>query len=201
MIGAYGVGVDPDDLTASDTIEDLAGVTQTPPNNVTFTVTGLVSGEDRVLVAPRTGSVVDTDQMTLNTTLSGAAEGSVVVTASIPTDTPTTGTIRVVNDSGFHRYLEYTSYTGSTFTLNGTYDFSGADELDAATAPTDVYVSYIDLLATGTQESFTSVFSSTRDLFVRVRDGGATPIKTFESTSAQLTNTGGSVGAIRTSDA
>ena len=201
LIGAYGLGVVSSDLTAQDTIEDLLGVTQTPPNNVTFSVTGLVSGEDRVLVAPRDGVVIDLDQLTLNTTLSGAAETSVVVTTTIPSDTPSpTGTIRVVNDSGFHRYLAYTSYTGSTFTITSA-DFSGADELDAATQPTDVYITYIDKLAAAATESVTVVFNATRDLFVRVRDGGATPIKTFESTSAQLTSTGGSVGVIRTSDA
>lgn len=38
LIGAYGVGVDPDDLNSSDSIEDLTGTTQNPPNNVTLTV-------------------------------------------------------------------------------------------------------------------------------------------------------------------
>lgn len=48
--GAYGVGVDAGDLTSSDTLTDLSGTEQTPPNNVTVSVAGLVSGEDRVLL-------------------------------------------------------------------------------------------------------------------------------------------------------
>jgi hypothetical protein len=200
LIGAYGIGIDSGDIVATDSIEDLLGVTQTPPNNVTFTVSGVVSGEDRVLVAPRTGVVILTAQLTLLTALVGAAESAVVTTVAIPTDTPTSGTIRVVNDSGYAIYLPYTSFTGSTFTLTSPYNFSGVDEFDSATG-TDVYITYIDKLAGAAQETFTVVYLADRDLFVRVRDGGGTPIKTFESSTAALTSTGGSVGVIRTSDA
>lgn len=284
--GAYGIGIDAGDLTATDSIVPLVGDTQIPPNNVTFTVTGLVSGEDRVLVAPRAGTVIDFAQLTLNTTLSGATETSIVATASIPTDTPTSGTIRVELDSGILRYVRYESYTSATFTILSDSTFvdgdvtTGTDQItqtahgfrtgdhcqlttsgtlpaglalatdyyvivvdaneiqlaltladayagtqvditgavgggthniviqyqdfssDNATATTnDIFISYIDKLAEAASEAFTVVFLSTRDLFVRVRDGGATPIKTFESTSAQLTATGGSVGINRISDA
>lgn len=48
--GSYGVGVDAGDLTSSDSLIDLTGTTQTPPNNVTVQVTGLVSSEDTVLI-------------------------------------------------------------------------------------------------------------------------------------------------------
>ena len=72
--------------------------------------------------------------------------------------------------------------------------------MPAASASADVFISYIDKLADATSASFTTIFSSSRDLFVRVRDGGGTPIKTFE-TPATLGNAGGSVAAIRTTDA
>jgi hypothetical protein len=195
-IGAFGVGFDPDDLSANELLTDLLGVNQTPPNNVTFSVTGVVSGEDRVLVGPRTGSDLNTAQNTLNGTLSGAAVTSVVVTTAIPSDTPSTGWIRVQNDAGRYVFCSYSSWTGSTFTITST-DFS----TENATTGNEVFIGYIDKLAAASTESFTSIFSSTRDLFVRVRDGGATPIKQFESTTAQLTSTGGSVGVIRTTDA
>ena len=52
IIGAYGVGIGADDLTASDSVTDLTNTVRNPPNNVSFTVTGLVSGEDRVMVGP-----------------------------------------------------------------------------------------------------------------------------------------------------
>lgn len=196
LIGAYGVGVASADLTASDTIEDLAGATQTPPNNVTFTVTGLVSGEDYVLVGPSDSGVLDKDQLSLNTTLNGATETAVVATATIPSDTPTTGSIRIELDTGVYMRQDYTSYASATFTI-ASADFTGAN---VASSTNDVFISYIDVGATSGSESFTSVYNADRSLYVRVRDGGASPIKSFE-TEATLTSVGGSVAAIRTSDA
>jgi len=72
--------------------------------------------------------------------------------------------------------------------------------MPAASALANVFISYIDKLAGATSESFTTIYSTDRALFVRVRDGGGTPIKTFE-TPATLGSAGGSVAAIRTSDA
>jgi hypothetical protein len=199
LIGGYGVGVDPADLTASDLLTDLDAATRQPPNNVTFTVGGLVIG-DRILVTRNSGADdIDKDQYTLNTSLVGAAESAVVVTAAIESDTPQVGVVRVVNDSGFDVFLPYSSWTGSTFTLTGTYAFNGTNENDAATAPANVYVGYIDKAATATSEAFTVVFNTNRSLFIRVRDG-AEPIRTFE-TSGTLNNAGGTATAIRTSDA
>ena len=200
IIGGYGVGLETSDLSASDKLFDLTNTQRNPPNNVTFSVLGLVSGEDRVLVGPEDTGALDLDQLTLNTTLSGAAEVAVVVTAAIPTDTPSTGTIRIELDSGIYRRVPYTSYSGSTFVIDPT-DFTGAN---AATAPANVFISYIDKLAGATSESFTVVYLSDRSLFIRVRDGGtggdAIPTKTFETTGT-LGSAGGSATAIRTSDA
>lgn len=195
LIGSYGLGMEPADTTSADTFFDLSDTQVNPPNNVTFTVFGVVSGEDRVLVA-NDASGIDFSQLSLNTTLDGAAEVAVVTTAAIPTDTPASGTIRIELDDGRQRLIAYTSYTGSTFTIAST-DFQDPDD---ATSGNDVWVSYIDKLATGTEESFTSVFDSTRTLFIRVRDGGVTPIKTFETTGT-LGSNGGSATAIRTVDA
>ncbi len=63
-----------------------------------------------------------------------------------------------------------------------------------------VFISYIDKLADATSASYTCVYSSNRNLYVRVRDGGISPIKTFETTGV-LGSGGGSATAIRTSDA
>ncbi len=195
IIGAYGIGIQPADLTASDQLFDLSNTLRVPPNNVTFTVGGLVSGEDRVLVGPESAGNLEVSQLSLNTTLSGVSETAIVVTASIPTDTPSTGTVRVELDSGIYRRVAYTSYTGSTFTIAST-DFSS----DNATSTNNVFISYIDELAGSSQASFTGVYASDRSLFIRVRDGGASPIKTFETTGT-LGSAGGSTTAIRTSDA
>jgi len=194
IIGAFGLGIQNTDLSASNTLFDLTNASITPPNNVTFTVSGLVVGEDRVLVGPETAGGLDKAQLSLSAGLSGAAETSVVVGASIPTDTPASGTIRVVNNDGLDVLCTYTSYSGSTFTIDPT-DFSGV----GASAANNVYITYIDKLAAATSESFTGVFAAPRSLFIRVRDGAGTPIKTFETTGT-LGSAGGSTTVIRTSD-
>ena len=272
LIGAYGLGVETADLSASDKVTDLDNTLRTPPNNVTFTVGGLVSTEDRVLVAPLgytfaydgesggpftrgetltftspsgTGylSVLTDDgstgrmqirllsgstpadnstitggssgataavngtvsasedprQLKLLTTLSGAGETAVVCTAAIPTDTPSTGTIRIQLNSGIFRRVAYTSYTSATFTIGST-DFSSDNATGGASETgNSIFISYIDKLADAATATFTSVYDADRNLFARVRDGGGTPIKTFETTGT-LGSGGGSTTAIRTSD-
>jgi hypothetical protein len=196
IIGAYGVAVEAADVTASDQFFDLSNQTINPPNNVSFTVTGLVSGEDRVLVGPSGGgNDIALNQLALNGSLTSATTTSVVVATAIPSDTPASGVIRVANDNGFYIRVPYTSYTGSTFTVTST-DFSVVN----ATTGNNVFIAYIDELASSTQSSFTSVYSSDRALVVKVRDGGVSPIKEF-ITASTLGSNGGSVAAIRTSDA
>lgn len=194
LIGGYGIGVETADLSANDKLTDLNTSLRIPPNVVTFTVSGLVASEDRVLVGPESGGALQTNQFSLSGALSSAAVTAVVVNTAIPTDTPATGTIRIKLTSGIYRRVPYTSYTGSTFTIAST-DFSS----DTAPNTTDVYISYIDKLAASSSESFSGVYLADRSLFIRVRDGGGTPIKTFESTGT-LGSAGGSATAIRTSD-
>lgn len=272
IIGSYGLGLETADLSASDKLTDLDNTLRVPPNNVTFTVGGLVSTEDRVLVAPLgysfaydgeasgpfqrgetltftspagtaylsaltddgstgrmqirmlTGTVPadnstisggtsgatanvngavaaseDPRQLKLNTTLNGAGETAVVCTASIPTDTPPTGTIRIQLNSGIFRRVAYTSYTGSTFTIGSTSFVADPATGGAGETGNSIFISYVDKLAAATSESFTGVYLADRSLFVRVRDGGGSPIKTFETTGT-LGSAGGSTTAIRTAD-
>jgi hypothetical protein len=266
LIGSYGFSLESTDLSANDKVFDLTNTQRTPPNYVTFTVSGLISGEDRVLVAPLgyllnydtevgaftdnetltfgngataklleltdngttgsmiirllTGSVppdnnsitggsssataqvngsivgtIDIEQLTLNGALSGATVTSVVVSEAIPSDTPATGTIRIKRANGVYSTHPYSAWSGSTFTIT-SHDFSSNNAANG----TGVYISYIDKLADASTASFTGVYSANRNLFVRVRDGGVSPIKTFETT-AVLGSAGGSSTAIRTSDA
>jgi hypothetical protein len=102
-------------------------------------------------------------------------------------------------NSGIFRRVPYTSYTGATFTIGAT-DFTTDNATGGAgEAGNSIFVSYIDKLAAATSESFTGVYLADRSLFARVRDGGGTPIKTFETTGTLGTG-GGSTTAIRTSD-
>lgn len=267
IIGNYGLGIEAADLSASDLLFDLTNTQRNPPNNVSFTVNGLVNGEDRVLVTRLgyvfaydaeaggpftdgetltfsgggtakllelvdngttgymtvrmlTGSVpvddetitgggssataavngtvsptIDVEQYTNNALLNGASVTSIVVAETIDSDTPATGTIRILRNSGIRTVHSYTSWAGSTFTISPAADFSS----DNVAAGNGIFSSFIDKVAASSGESFTVVFNTTRSLFVRVRDGGGTPIKTFETTGT-LTSAGGSTTAIRTTD-
>jgi hypothetical protein len=194
IVGGYGVGIEIADLTATDKVFDLTNTQITPPNNVQFSVLGVVSGEDRILVTTNDAGDIDTDHYTLNGTLVGGTVTAVVVTGSIDSDTPSSGTIRILRDSGAYTRHPYSAWTGSTFTIT-SHDFS----TDNATTANNVYTSYLDLLAGATTESFTYVYNTDRTLFIRVRDGAGTPIKPFETTAVNG-STGGSATVIRTSD-
>ena len=207
LIGSYGLGIEVTDVTSNDKVTDLGNNVITPPNYVTNTVAGLVSGEDRVLVGPWDGVSTDSngdpafekDQLSLATALVIDNVTSVVVSEAIPSDTPSVGYIRVTDDLGFERRLHYTSWDTSTFTIDttdGNEDFLG----DEAAIANDVWIAYIDELAGASIATFTSVQSASRDLVVLVRDGGGTPIKQFISSWAQ-TSSNGTITAIRTTDA
>lgn len=190
IIGAYGLGIEYADLAATDTLFDLTNTQRVPPNNVTFTVFGLVSGEDRVLVGPESAGGIEEDQLSASGAYSGG-EATFTVQEAIPGDTPPVGTIRIWNGDTFSR-VTYTGWSGSAFT--------GCTGVPACANGANAFVSYIDILASGASASFTGVYQSNRSLFIRVRDGGGTPIKTFETTGT-LTSGGGSTTAIRTNDA
>jgi hypothetical protein len=211
IIGAYGIGFETADVGSSDRFTALDDSAHIPPNNVVFTVSGVISGEDYVLVGPRLGTALDRGQWLLNTLLSGAAETSVVVKTGTDTvpwpaaeiNWPNAGSpnsaIRIQMDDGRYRRIQYTSHDSSgTFTIPST-SFSG----DQAAVNNNVFMGFIDLLASGTTMTFTGVHTvaNDRDLFVRVRDGGGTPIKTFESNSAQFLATPQTIAAVRTPDA
>lgn len=192
LIGAYGLGLEALDLSSSDKVFDLDNTQRQAPNYVTFTVAGLTVG-DRVLVT-NDDTGIDYNQMTLNGALTGAAVTSVVVNTAIPADTPATGTIRIERADGTYTRHPYSAWTGSTFTIT-SHNFSTNNAPNGG----DLFVSYIDKAATATSESFTAVYSSDRTLFIRVRNGGGSPIKPFESTGT-LGSSGGSTTAIQTSD-
>jgi len=207
IIGSYGFGIEVLDLTSNDKVTDLSGNIVTPPNYVVNTVSGLVSGSDRVLVAPWDGSTLDINGdpaiVKGQFKLSGSLTSDNIVSFKIHSgtiypDTPSSGYVRVTDDNGFERRLHYSAWSGDTFTVDttdGNEDFAGTNATDG----NNVYLSYIDEVAYTGSLSYTSVQSGSRDLVVIVRDGGATPIKQFISAWSQTTSAQ-TITAIRTSD-
>lgn len=200
LIGAFGIGIDPDDLTSADLLKDLLNADQQPPNNVTFDVNAVVAG-DRILVGKKHTSNADFDfeEMTLATALTGAAETNVDVgTGNVPADAPQTGVLRITLDDGRIRRVPYTAHDGDDGFTIGSTDFQ---TVNSAAISNGVMLAFIDKAAASDPESFTVVYDADRTLWVRVRDGGAaSPIKTYES-QATLNSGGGSATALRISDA
>lgn len=211
IIGAYGFGVEAADLSANDSVIDLSGSTVNPPTNVTNTVSGLVSGEDRVLVAPWDGTSydgegnpsIDKDQLSLAAALTTDNITIVEITETIPSDTPSTGYIRVTDNNGVERRLHYTAWENGTpnkFTIDttdGNEDFQTVN----ASIGKDIYIAYLDELAGATTAAYTGVWTTgTRNLVVIVRDGASTPIKEF-ITSWTFIGSNQTITVIRTTDA
>lgn len=211
LIGAYGFGVEALDLGPNDTVFDLNGTPWSAPNNTTFSVGGVVNGEDRILVGPSTGATaLQTGQFLNNAILSGG-EGSVTVKtgAEAPgtgtnsaSDTPNAGTIRIQDNNGVFQRVTYTGYTVAASTMT----FTGCTGVPAAAADNEIFISYVDALYNGTSttNSYTATYGSgDRTLFIRVRDGGTAGdtegIKTFE-TEGTYSSSDASVTAIRTPD-
>jgi len=205
IIGNHGIGHLPGDLSSADKLFDLEGDLNQPPNNQTFYVYGCVVGEDRILVAKNDGSdEIDYDQFSLDGAHNSATQTTITVKEVVPVSTPQTGVIRIKqNTLGVFTHQPYTSWTGKVFTIPET-DYSGAK---AAVDDADVFIGYIDKLATSTTESFVGVYAGgegTLSLVVKARDGGTAgdnePIKPYK-TAASFSTGGGSATVGRISDA
>lgn len=196
--GVYIKNVHADDANNYELL-DSTNTSQTPPASVSLVIDGVESG-DRVSLfrAVDANGAVNKSMFTISGS-QGIGSSTIVVTEAIPNDTPAktgpTGYLRVVRRDGSGNITDedrytYTSWSGSTFTLSGTTSY-------AYDATDTVYVPYIDEQATGTSVSKSVTFVSNRDVVVRVRKKGIIP---FEQKGRQITNTGFSATATRTTD-
>lgn len=169
-------------------------VEYSPPSSIAVAVTGLVSGDQVAVFLTSTGTVNKT-QYTSHTSSNTSGAGTFTISTAIPKDTPSAGYIRVVDvtDNTEQRY-QYTSWTGSAFTLSGTLSrtYDGSDK---------AYVGYIDEAASGASITKTVQYVSDRDVVVRVRNSapGGNQIVPYE-VSAQITSSGLAVPASRSPD-
>ncbi len=199
FFGAQGIWIE--NMHSSDVksfqLIDSTGTTRNPPNQQTITISNLLSG-DRVTVFRTTSGT--TINKAMYTAASGNNSGNdyFVVNETISSDTPASGSIRIVDtsDTGATRETRYTytSWSGSTFYgLSPTLDRNYTANEDTA------YVPYIDKVATGTSESVTVIYSTDRNILVRVRRKQSVAILPFETTGV-FSSTGYSTTVIRTPD-
>lgn len=124
-IGAYGIGFVAGELGNTDSVTDLDGNVLSPPNNVNIQVTveaNDLSHDPHVFLAKKDG-VLNAPEYDTFSAASGntSGNGTLVINEAIPSDTPAAGTVLVLatGDTTYEAY-DYTSWTGSTFTLSGT---------------------------------------------------------------------------------
>jgi hypothetical protein len=190
--GVYITGVHANDANNYQLI-DSNGVSRTPPASVSIVVNGLVSG-DRVSVFRAN----DADNSINKTYLASDASANITASTSwtvdastpIPLDTPSSGTIRLRDNSAkSEERRAYTSWSGLVFTLSSAHS-GGYYTGDTA------YVPYIDEQATGASVSESVQYDADRSIVTRVRITGIVPY----SITGTLDNTGYSATAIRNPD-
>jgi len=165
----------------------------------TFTISSYDFSGSGVNDSVSVGNYAYVYQMHLTTALTTGAETSAIVNEIIGS-TPDSGTIRIVNDDGFHIRHPYSAYDDATDTFTITSaDFSGDGLTEQASIGSGVYVTYIDKAAASASETFTAVYDVDLNLTVVVRDGGGTPIKE-DKRRHTFTNSNASLGITRTSD-
>jgi hypothetical protein len=201
FFGARGVWIynmAPSDSNNYELI-DSTNTLQVPPSTIALTITNTVAG-DKVSVFKTTGNneIIDRQMFTVKEAHSIGLSYIRVLAGTVPADTPSTGTIRVVrrdgsgNPQGEERY-GYTAWvTGGSedqFTLSGTTTHA-YDTNDTC------YVPYIDEEVVGTSISKSLTYVTDRYVLTRVRIVGMLPFKV----KGQITSTGFSVTTIRASD-
>lgn len=202
LFGARGVWIQ--NMASSDIqafqLIDSDGSTRTPPNQITIAVTNTLAS-DRVAVFATTGGAGSVTiwkaQYTSHATSNTTGKNTFTVQETIPSDTPSTGSIRVIDtaDTTSARETRYTYTSWATSTFSGI-----SPTLDRLYDATDTaYVPYIDAEASGTSISTTVIYSTTRYILVRVRRHTTSAILPFETTD-QIKTTGSSTGTIRTLD-
>jgi len=191
-ITCLGAGMAIADVGANDSLLNLLNTAQTPPNNQSVVVTGVVSGEDYVII----GKSIDSGA-SINKSEYAAAAGNdtsdptITVKTSIA-NVPAAGWVRISNGVGFDLY-PYSSFSGSVFTLDSV------TLTDDYIEDADVFPVIIDKLADSTQLSNTWVYSTDTWLAGQALDAGGTPTKAFPI-AGQFLSTGFSVNVVRTPD-
>ena len=186
--GVYFINLHADDAQAFQLIDD-SGASRIPPNYQAFSMGGVEAGWT-VTVYESTGAsstVVDKEQQNLKTGANTLNE--LEVDTTIPSSTPSVGTIIVVDDNGDELAYAYTSYSGKVYSVSVAATTYSGDQF--------CYVPYLYATASGTSVSETTTINSA-DINVvgRARKAGYIP---YEA-AGTFGSTGYSATAIKTTD-
>lgn len=180
-IGADAIGFEPAQVTSADSFKDLDGNAVTPPNNVPIsgTINCVDAGDDpHVILAKKALGISAIEYDTYSCTGNTSGAGQIDVDA-ISADVPQTGWVGVLRSGQTSReYYEYSSWSGTTFTLVGTI----AGDI-VATDPAHVALFYQSPTGGGTAKSLSSslIYQSTPiDVYGWARQGDPLAPDTFQ---------------------
>lgn len=177
-IGAFGIGFAGGELTFGDSVTSLDGETPTVPQNVTITINvdvGNAGDDPHVFIAQKDPALEAPDYTTL-TSASGnnATDPDLVVNEAIPSDTPQDGWIGVlVTGQTQYKFYHYSSWTGSTFTLDATDHPGGLDEAITLNDPAFIAIIYASATGGGVNKTVSNTYVYSADKAIRgwVRHG------------------------------
>ena len=177
-IGALGIGFDSNEVGLGDSFKDLDGNPVTPPNNVNVsgTVEALNLADDlHVFLAPK-DAVLDAPDYTVYTCVGEIiGSGDIDVNEVIASSTPSTGWFGVLKTgTTTYKFYEYSSWSGSKFTLVGTI----ADDAITASDPGFHAIFYDSMTGAGTTKTISNSLVHSVDIAVRgwIRHGDASGV-------------------------
>lgn len=177
-IGAFGIGFVAGEVGVVDSFKDLDGNSVSPPNNVaiTGTIEALNSADDlHVFLATKDGALNAPDYTVYTAVGETIGNSVIVMNEAIAADTPGAGWIGVLKTgTTTYKFYEYSSWTGSTFTLVGTI----ADDNITASDPCFHAIFYNSMTGGGTTKSISSSLIYTSDITVVgwIRHGDASGV-------------------------
>jgi len=172
-IAPKGTGFIANELIFGDSVTALDGETPSVPQNVTLSLTVNCDASDDpyCFLAEKDGALEAPDYNTYNGTAQGVSVSTIIVDTAIEADEPQTGYVGVLHTGRtYFTFYEYSSWTGSTFTLVGTTDAI------AITAGDDMFIAYFyeALVGSGAVQTLSRSFvfdAGTRDFVGWVRHG------------------------------
>jgi hypothetical protein len=156
-------------------------VVQAPVTTYVRAVTNVPTGSSVLLAVRSANGFANLSQFTLAAG-NNSGNGTLVISGSIPADTPASGFVRVARNTGAEDRLAFTSRTGSTFTLSGTLPATYS-------AGNGCYVGYLDVINNGSTTITASLqYVSDRNVVLTIRQGsGSGKFQDYQS-NYTLTN-------------
>jgi hypothetical protein len=170
IIGGYGINVDKDDLTASDTLFDLTNTAVYPPNNVQVEIGGLESGEDYVTVTQRGYRFAYDGEadgpFVVGETLTFASAGTAILAELV--DQGTEGYM-IISEPSIQAPVDDETFSGGTSSADGVVNGTPSSDINKRQLTLDTALTIDNVSAVVVNETIPSDTPSA-NVIIRVQD-------------------------------